>query len=169
MSEPHFLNVLNLDESGRRELLNKLDAWRGTAQPKAMVGTTLELGARYINADRQGDERPDSARRSDFIQCRQQNCGHFAWPPTRPVPPSFTQCHTAVRIVQALQAGHNLHSQVYVATFDVDGDGEDATANEVVIKIYQPSMSPAIPSLRRLYGRPRHWTVLLSCHLVLLG
>ncbi|KZV94756.1 hypothetical protein EXIGLDRAFT_766785 [Exidia glandulosa HHB12029] len=159
MPDEHFLDVLTLSESGRRALIERLLHWRATAQPPNLVGKTLELGPRFVSADIEGKKR--APRRHDFVQCHQPHCHHFDWPSLRPVPPSFTQYHTAVRIGKALQAGANYHSQVYVASFDLD---ENSTAgNEVVIKIYQPSLTPCVPELEKLCDKPERWEPLLSC------
>ncbi|KZV82573.1 hypothetical protein EXIGLDRAFT_702415 [Exidia glandulosa HHB12029] len=145
MPDEHFLDVLTLSEDGRRALLERLLHWRATAQPSDLVGTTLELGTRFVSVDIvEGKKR--APRRDDFVQCRQPHCHHFDWPSLRPLPPSFTQSHTAVRIGKALQAGVDYHSQVYAASFDLDGNS--TAGNEVVIKIYQPSLTPQMVPLQ---------------------
>ncbi|KZV94752.1 hypothetical protein EXIGLDRAFT_834733 [Exidia glandulosa HHB12029] len=148
MSDAPFFDLRNLDADGKRALLDRLKAWRACAKPEELPGTILRLGDRYISPDL--EEKKAEARRKDFIDCRQHPCAHFDYPPSRPVPASFSEAHAAIRILQPLPhaTGLDLLSQVYTATFELD-PGRDSKVEEVIVKVYQVSLYRDVPELEQ--------------------
>ncbi|KZV94755.1 hypothetical protein EXIGLDRAFT_766784 [Exidia glandulosa HHB12029] len=145
-----FLNLASSTEPERLELLKKLRDW-ATKPTALMIGAKLPLGERYTSA--WAPEGTASSRREDYVKCP-SFCSHFPWPAARAPPAGFGQSHDAVYIGQLLRGGPGRNAQVYDASFNA---ACEESARELVVKIFQPSLSEAVEWLSHCPGKPKTW------------